>query len=148
MSKRKHPLHPTPCATFLSTYCAVVFKRDARYRTIFTFHKDAVKLVLEEMGTYPGTNGEVHLSKFEVSPKYRGCGLASIALDALVKGADLHSITLTLSPTSYADQHGGLAQRNLEAFYRRYGFRGVRGRVETNAVHYKRIHEMARIPRR
>ena len=131
---------------FLDTYCATVFERDLKRKNKYVF-QDRVKLILDHIGDGVYPNGEIHLSKIEVVKQCRGWGLASIVMEALVTGADYYGVTLTLSPQSYGRDGECLAQRNLAAFYRRYGFRAVRGRVETTENYYRKIWEMERLPR-
>ena len=118
---------PQPKSADLIQFCRKVFVPSPRYKTFFSFADNKVRLVLDDFGTsdeYP--LGEVHVVKFEVVPKARGTGLASIAMAALCYGADHHSVHISLTPTSY-DNDDGLSQRQLEKFYRRYDFRAPKG---------------------
>ncbi len=136
-----------PQSQKLIQFCKQTFKQHPKYKCWFYFADRQVKLVLDDLGVsdqYPA--GEVQIAKFEVAPASRGVGLASIALRALTEGADIYLVHLSLHPAAFCDKDNALTQRQLEKFYRRYGFRAERGYCEHVPGQGRHITSMIRKP--
>jgi len=136
-----------PQSPKLIQFCKQTFKQHQIYKSWFYFADKKVKIVLDDLGEsdlYPA--GEVQIAKLEVVPDSRGNGLASIALKALTKGADIYEVHLSLHPAAFCDRDNALTQRQLESFYRRYGFRAERGYAKHEPGHGRQITSMIRKP--
>ena len=145
MSKQNAILKPQ--SPKLIQFCKQTFKQHDKYKSWFYFADKKVKIVLDDLGEsdlYPA--GEVQIAKLEVVPESRGTGLASITLKVLVTGADIYKVHLSLHPAAFCDKNNALTQRQLESFYRRYGFRAERGFAKHEPGQGRQITSMIRKP--
>lgn len=136
-----------PQSPKLIQFCKKAFTQHPRYKSWFFFADARVKLVLDDFGDSPQYPlGEVQLVTFEVHPKARGQGLGGLALKTLTEGADIYSVHLSLLPAAFCDKNDALTQRQLESFYRRYGFRAERGHAKHEPGQGRQITSMIRKP--
>lgn len=89
-----------------------------------------------DLSAYGSIDKGVTLSKIEVQKSYRGKGLATKAMQDLIKIADDNGVLLKLSPTN----EFGASKSRLIDFYKRFGFIENKGRsknLQINETMYR-----------